>query len=98
MAYLNLNYQLADALTWNTGAKYVGDRQSEVGDTRAPLDDYIWGTTKLTWQFHSAASLGAIVENWLDDDAREYMTVRSNYADHLPLDGRKYLLELKASY
>lgn len=92
-AYLNLDRRIDDRWRVSTQVNYVGQRKRAAGDSRPPLDSYLWTDLSLRLPEMAGHWQGAIsVRNAFDVDAREPSD--GFIADDFPLEGRSIWMEV----
>lgn len=99
--YARSDWNFAAAWHWNLQLNWVGEREREFGDSRAPVPDYTTVDTKLSYAPNKAAwELAFISYNVFDSTPRE-PSLKGNptaIPNDLPQGGRSVLLEARYKF
>jgi len=92
MATLSLNYKMASNINLNLFSQYYGKQNREVSDVRPSLEDYIWSSARVSYQFESEPIELSLTVNNLGDEKAHYPS--ASIAEDYPIKGRQTLLQL----
>lgn len=80
---------------WYLGIKWVADRERGPADPRPTIDDYVWTDSRLELAMDSW-TFGLVLQNLLDEDAREPSIGYVPY--DYPLAGRQWMLDISYDF
>lgn len=87
-ANLRFDWRFMPAWYFNTNMRWVADRPREPGDSREPIDDYLWFDVTLRYKpANQNWNLGITVNNVFDADARDPVP-ETDMPNDLPLPER----------
>ena len=95
-AYLGALWTINDSASLVSQIHHIMDRAREPGDSRSEVDDYTIAIMALKYKFLKGLDLQLVVNNLLDEDAREpsIWSNPANIPNDLPLADRSFLVKL----
>lgn len=83
---LSFDWRVDERFGVHVNAHWVMDRLRSAGDSRAPIDDYVWTNLIFSYQFNDRLTSKLSIRNLFDSDARH--PANTQLPDDFPAEGR----------